>query len=101
MNRLLPAFGAIFCLVALGWAAVWGLQLQIAHTVAGEPPRDMTVFWLTLAGLLASIAGLLLWSRSLSRLGASDVVARGPRPLLESEIQRLALKQLMRIESRL
>ena len=98
---LLPGAALLLIVVALGWTALWGAQLQIAHGLTGEPPRDMTSFWLTLATLTASLLGLLFWAGQLSRVRAADVVCTKRRPLLESPAQRAALKHLMRIESRL
>ncbi|MCB9895293.1 MAG: hypothetical protein H6839_12650 [Planctomycetes bacterium] len=98
---LLPGAALLLILVALGWTALWGVQLQMAHTITGEPPRDMTSFWLTLATLTVSLLMVVFWGSRLARLRAADVVCTKRRPLLDSPAQRAALKHLMRIEARL
>jgi hypothetical protein len=99
-DSLLPAIGALLCLVMMGWTVVWGIQLQMAHTIAGEPPQGMTTYWVTLGVLTAGLLSMLFWGNRLTKPSAGQVCYRR-RPLLESHVQRLALRQLMRFEARL
>jgi hypothetical protein len=97
---LLPAIGGLLCLVAMGWTVVWGIQMQMARTFAGQPPIDMTNYWFALGTISLLLVSMLMWSNRLVRPSAAQVCIKR-RPRLESEVERLALRQLMRIESRL
>jgi len=99
-DSLLPAIAALLCLTALGWTVAWGVQMQMAHTIAGAPPQDMTAYWVALGVIGAALVFIFYWGHSLTRPCISQVCARR-RPLLESRVERLALRQLMRIEARL
>jgi hypothetical protein len=99
-DNLLPAAGALLCLATMGWTVVWGIQMQMAHTIAGAPPLNMTTYWVLLGVLTLKLVAMLFLENALSKPSASQVCYKR-RPLLESEVQRLALRQLMRIEARL
>ena len=97
---LLPSIGALLCLVAMGWTVVWGIQMQMARTFAGHEPLDMTNYWFALGTISLLLVSMLMWSNRLARPSAAQVCIKR-RPLLESNVQRLALRQLVRIEARL
>jgi hypothetical protein len=61
---------------------------------------DMTNYWFALGTISLLLISMLMWGNRLARPSAAQVCVKR-RPLLESEVQRLALRQLMRIESRL
>lgn len=97
---LMPAVGGLLCLVAMGWTVVWGIQMQMARTFAGEPPVDMTNYWCALGTITLLLVSMLMWANRLARPSAAQVCIKR-RPLLESNVERLALRQLVRIEARL
>ena len=99
-KALLPTAGLILFGVTFAFLAVFCMQLEMAREISGEPPIDTTPYWTTLGLLAVCILGLFKWASVMSRPRASEVIATR-RPWLESEAQRLALKQIIRLESQL
>ncbi len=99
-SELLPAAGLLLFAVTFGWLAMYCVQMQVAQEVSGGEPSDPTPYWITLAVLALGILASFKWASMISRPSRSEVIATR-RPWLESEVQRIALKHLMRIEARM
>jgi|SRR5690606_1631644 len=99
-SELLPAAGLLLFSVTFGWLAMYCVQMQLAQEVSGGESSDPTPYWITLAVLALGIVAFFKWAAMIARPSRSEVIATR-RPWLESEVQRIALKHLMRIEARL
>lgn len=97
-NTSFPTAGLLLCVAATWWTSLWGRQMQYAQAMTGEPTPDMTNFWLLLSALWLLQLAFWFWAVRLSKPSASQVCYKR-RPLLESQVQRLALRQLIRIEA--
>ncbi|MCB9933391.1 MAG: hypothetical protein H6841_08220 [Planctomycetes bacterium] len=97
---LLPAAGLLLATVTFGWLAMYCVQMQLAQEVSGAEVSDPTPYWITLAVLALGMVAFFKWAALIARPSRAEVITTR-RPLLESEIQRIALKHLMRLEARL
>src|SRR5690606_27310331 len=89
-SELLPAAGLLLFSVTFGWLAMYCLQMQVAQEVSGGELSDPTPYWITLGVLALGIVAFFKWAALLARPSRAEVVTV-KRPLLESEIQRIAL----------